>query len=148
MRQAMLSARAYSFHQKSKLAISLSWIGGYTNVVTLLSCGWVSAHVTGPTIWFGRVLVEREGPVGASERSAFLFGFVIVAFFLGAALSAVMTETAERLGKASKFVKPMAVEATLLSLFAIGAIFPVVGGTSAGEVARGDSRRHADHAAG
>ena len=28
----MLSAQAYSFQQKSKLAISLSWISGYTNV--------------------------------------------------------------------------------------------------------------------
>jgi uncharacterized membrane protein YoaK (UPF0700 family) len=116
----MLSANAYSFRQKSKLAISLSWIGGYTNVVTLLSCGWVSSHVTGPITWFGRVLVEGSGPVGESTRTAFFFAFVIVAFFLGAALSAVMTEGAERLGKASKFVLPMAVEATLLSLFAIG----------------------------
>ena len=54
----MLSARAYSFHQKSKLAISLSWIGGYTNVVALMSCGWVASHMSGPTTWFGRVLVE------------------------------------------------------------------------------------------
>jgi hypothetical protein len=29
----MLSARAYSFRQKSKLAVSLSWIAGYANVV-------------------------------------------------------------------------------------------------------------------
>lgn len=115
----MLSARAYSFQQQSKLAISLSWIGGYTNIVTLLSCGWVSSHVTGPTTWFGRVLVEGSGPVGSSTRSAAYFGFVILAFLFGAILSAVMTESAQRLGKASKFVLPMAVEATLLALFAL-----------------------------
>lgn len=116
---AMLSARAYSFHQQSKLAISLSWIGGYTNIVTLLTCGWVSSHVTGPTTWFGRVLVEGSGPVGSSTRTAIYFGFVIVIFWLGAVLSAVMTEGAERMGIASKFVLPMAVEATLLSLFSL-----------------------------
>jgi hypothetical protein len=27
----MLSARAYSVRQKSRLAVSLSWVGGYTN---------------------------------------------------------------------------------------------------------------------
>src|SRR5882672_3334479 len=115
----MLSARAYSFHQKSKLAISLSWIGGYTNVVSLLSCGWVASHMSGPTTWFGRVLVEGRGTVGEGMRSALYFGFVLLAFFLGAILSAVMTEGAERRGKASKYVLPMAVEAALLSLFAI-----------------------------
>src|SRR4051794_27316209 len=43
----MLSARAYSFRQKSKLAISLSWVGGYTNVVLFLACGTFSSHMTG-----------------------------------------------------------------------------------------------------
>jgi hypothetical protein len=33
---SMLSAHAYSFRQKSRLAISLSWIAGYTNVITLI----------------------------------------------------------------------------------------------------------------
>jgi uncharacterized membrane protein YoaK (UPF0700 family) len=115
----MLSARAYSFHQKSKLAISLSWIGGYVNVVALLSCGWVVAHMSGPTTWFGRVLVEGSAPIGSTARSALFFGFVIAAFFLGAVLSAVMTEWAERRGMASKYILTMAAEATLLSLFAI-----------------------------
>ena len=32
----MLSSRAYSVRQKSRLAVSLSWIGGYTNVVAFL----------------------------------------------------------------------------------------------------------------
>ena len=35
----MLSARAYSFRQKSRLAISLSWVGGYTNIVVFLATG-------------------------------------------------------------------------------------------------------------
>jgi uncharacterized membrane protein YoaK (UPF0700 family) len=115
----MLSARAYSFHQKSKLAISLSWIGGYTNVVSLLSTGWVASHMSGPTTWFGLVLIEGQAKVGLSMRTAGYFGFVLAAFWLGAILSAFMTEGAERRGRASKYVLPMAVEATLLGLFAI-----------------------------
>ena len=67
----MLSARAYSFHQKSKLAISLSWIGGYANVVTLLTCGWVASHMTGPTTWFGRVLVEGQARIAKLIAAAF-----------------------------------------------------------------------------
>src|SRR5437016_1526598 len=85
-----------------------------------MSCGWVAAHMSGPTTWFGRVLVEGRGPVGESLRSAAFFGFVIAAFWVGAILSAFMTEGAERSGRASKYVLPMAVEATLLGLFAIG----------------------------
>jgi uncharacterized membrane protein YoaK (UPF0700 family) len=115
----MLSARAYSFHHKSKLAISLSWIGGYANVVTLLTCGWVSSHMTGPTTWFGRVIVEGSGPVGATVQTVWFFGWVILAFWLGAVTSALMIEGAERRGKASKYVLPLMVEAILLSIFAI-----------------------------
>ncbi|MEO6434941.1 MAG: hypothetical protein ABIP55_04165, partial [Tepidisphaeraceae bacterium] len=48
----MLSARAYSFRQKSKLAISLSWVGGYVNVVLLLSCASFASHMTGNALTF------------------------------------------------------------------------------------------------
>src|SRR5436305_13033887 len=102
----MLSARAYSFHQKSKLAISLSWIGGYANVVTLLTCGWVSSHMTGPTTYFGRAIVEGSALAGNTVRSALFFGFVILAFWFGAIVSALMTEAAERGGRASKYILP------------------------------------------
>jgi hypothetical protein len=37
----MLSARAYSFRQKSQLAISLSWIGGYTNIIVPGRVRWI-----------------------------------------------------------------------------------------------------------
>ena len=40
----MLSASAYSFRQKSRLAISLSWVAGYTNVILVILCGVVVAH--------------------------------------------------------------------------------------------------------
>ena len=115
----MLSARAYSFHQKSKLAISLSWIGGYTNVITLLVCGWTISHVTGTTTWFAKTLIERSVAPGNPIFTAAYFGYVLLTFWLGAVLSAFLLEGAERSGHASKYVLPMAAEAILLSIFAI-----------------------------
>ena len=43
----MFSARAYSFRQKSRLAISLSWVAGYTNVILYSVCGDFVSNVTG-----------------------------------------------------------------------------------------------------
>lgn len=110
----MLSAHAYSFHQKSKLAISLSWVGGYTNVVALLSCHTLVSHVTGTTTWFG--LAVAEGDLG----KVLFFGLLVGTFWLGAVISAVLTEGARRRGVRSKYILPLAFEAVLLGVFAIG----------------------------
>ena len=110
----MLSAQAYSFRQKSRLAISLSWIGGYTNVVALMACHAMVSHMTGTTTWFAQAVVKGDW------RDAALLGFVVLTFLAGAALSALMTETARRRGVASKYILPMLVEAFLLMIFAIG----------------------------
>ena len=110
----MLSARAYSFHQKSKLAISLSWIAGYVNVVLLLACGGLVSHVTGNATFFGSQLVQ--GPFSGALH----FGFIVLCFWLGAVASAFMTEGARRRGVRSKYVLPMAVEGLLLGALAIG----------------------------
>src|SRR3954470_15964948 len=99
----MLSARAYSFRQKSKLAISLSWIGGYVNVVLLLSCQQFASHMTGNATRFGELLVMGNWPLVAQ------FGLLILSFWLGAVSSAFMTEWAQRSGVRSKYVLPMAV---------------------------------------
>jgi len=111
----MLSAKAYSFRQKSRLAISLSWIAGYTNVITFLLCGGVVvSHTTGNITHLG------EG-VGRGEWAAtFYFGFLFLSFLLGAAASAWMTETARRRSARSKYIVPIAIEAFLLALLAIG----------------------------
>lgn len=123
----MLSAQAYSFHQKSKLAISLSWIGGYTNVVALLACHTTVSHVTGNTTWFAEA-------VAAWETRTFLFlGCALLSFFLGAMASAVMMETARRRGVRSKYILPLAVEAILLAVFAIGVQVMQTGGVDATE---------------
>jgi len=110
----LLSAQAYSFHQKSKLAISLSWIGGYTNVIAFLALGSYASHMTGPITTFGRDLVERQW------TQAIFFGFIIVMFFLGAVASAFMAEYARRQGKQSHYILPMFVEAVLLGLAGYG----------------------------
>src|SRR3954470_7183286 len=96
----MLSASAYSFRQKSRLAISLSWVAGYTNVVAFLMCGHiVVSHVTGNITHFGESLAEVVLHPGRGPwREVLYFGFLTAAFFLGAIASAVMTEGARRRG--------------------------------------------------
>ena len=109
----MLSARAYSFRQQSRLAISLSWIGGYTNVVAFMVCGAVASHVTGNVTHLGRFFAE------GNYGEMLFMGFMWAAFFVGAATSAVLTEIARQRGVASKYIPPMVVEAALLSLLAL-----------------------------
>jgi uncharacterized membrane protein YoaK (UPF0700 family) len=110
----MLSAQAYSFHQKSKLAISLSWVSGFTNVIALMACGSMVSHMTGMTTWFGQA-------VAAGQLKAGLFlGLTVLAFIIGAMLSAIMTEGARRRGVRSKYILPMVAEALLLSIFTLG----------------------------
>jgi uncharacterized membrane protein YoaK (UPF0700 family) len=109
----MLSARAYSFRQKSRLAISLSWIGGYTNVVSFLAMGTVVSHVTGTTTQLGHWL-----GVGDFQRAA-SFGYLLFTFTLGAGLSAFLTESAKRRGWRSKYILPIGLESLLLIFLGI-----------------------------
>jgi uncharacterized membrane protein YoaK (UPF0700 family)/anti-anti-sigma regulatory factor len=106
----MLSARAYSFRQKSRLAISLSWIGGYTNVVMFLAIGTLVSHATGSMTQLGHGLGVGDA------RASWFFAYLLVTFTLGAALSGFMTESARRRGWRSKYVLPVTLEATLLAL--------------------------------
>src|ERR1035441_2102077 len=109
----MLSTRAYSIRKQAMLAISLSWIGGFTNVLTFLSCNRTfTSHVTGTATNFGRSVGEAE------FKGALLYGALILAFFAGAVFSGVMTESARQLGKRSKYVLPLGLEATLLFIMA------------------------------
>lgn len=110
----MLSARAYSVRQKSRLAVSLSWVGGYTNAVAFLYCSRVVSHVTGTTTSLSVAISQCSWTVAGS------FAFILAMFWLGAVASGFMTEGARRRGRPSKYVLPMAVEALMLCLFAIG----------------------------
>lgn len=119
----MLSARAYSFRQKSRLAISLSWVAGYTNVITFIACAVVTSHATGNATHFGRGLADwiaGAGAGGAARREALYFGGLVLAFFSGAVVSACMTEGARRSGFRSKYILPIALQAVLLSGMCIG----------------------------
>lgn len=109
----MLSASAYSFRQKSRLAISLSWVAGYVNVIAFAMCGQLVSHMTGNTSHLALSVGEGDW------RRITFFGFLVGAFFTGAIASAVMTESARRRGTASKYMMPLAIEGTLLAALAI-----------------------------
>lgn len=110
----MFVGQAHSFTQQARLAITLAWVAGYTNILTILTCGTVTSHATGTVSQFGRSVVE--GGWGIAAFCVFLLG----AFLAGAMLSAVCTETGRRRGWESIYVLPMLVQAVLLAGFAIG----------------------------
>lgn len=110
----MLVSQAHSFTQQARLAITLAWVAGYTNICTILACNTVTSHASGTVSNLGRDVVE-----GAWGSAGFML-FLLVSFFLGAATSAVLTETGRRRGWQSIYVLPMAAQALLLSAFAMG----------------------------
>ncbi len=119
----MLSARAYSFRQQSRLAISLSFIGGQVNGVALIAMGTFVSHVTGTVTNIGRTLV-------IGDRAGLLFfGFLLGSYCLGALGSSLMMEIARRRSLHSKFIIPMATEGVLLLVLALG--FEINGGLMA-----------------
>ncbi|MFM9957667.1 MAG: DUF1275 family protein [Phycisphaerales bacterium] len=108
----MLAVQAHSFTQQARLAITLAWVAGYTNLLTILACGTVTSHMTGTTSNLGRDIVEGKWALAGFAL------YVLVMFFLGAALSGVATETARRRGWNSVYVLPVAIETLLLAFFA------------------------------
>ena len=109
----MFVSQAHSFRQQALLAITLAWVGGYTNVLTLLTCGAVTSHVSGTTSNLGLGLFS-----GAWGLAGFSF-FLLVFFFIGASVSGFCTELGRRRGWESIYVLPIALEALLLGLFAL-----------------------------
>lgn len=104
----MLSARADPFRQKSRLAISLSWVGGYTNVVVLLSMGTVVSHVTGTVTQLGRGIGQGSFGRGPVLR---IPDWLLHA---GAVLLGSPDGDAKRRGWRSKYILPVGLEALLL----------------------------------
>ena len=82
----MLSARAYSFRMKSRLAISLSWIGGYVNTIGWMFCGAAVSHMSGNATHFGQA-VANLFTAPRELGGALFFGFLLFSFFLGACAS-------------------------------------------------------------
>lgn len=110
-------AQAHSFTQQARLAITLAWVAGYTNIVALISCGTVTSHVTGNASNLGRHVVE-----GNWWSAAFML-FVLAMFFGGACVSAILTESGWRRGSESIYVLPSLAQAILLTAFAVGLEF-------------------------
>ena len=106
----MLSAEALSFRQQSRLAISLSWIGGFTNVFAFLTWKTFASHMTGASTLFGMDVALREG------SEALLFFTLVGSFLAGAISSTLMTELSRRRGVLSKYMLPLTVEALLLTV--------------------------------
>ncbi|MCW5754561.1 MAG: DUF1275 family protein [Phycisphaeraceae bacterium] len=110
----MFVAQAHSFAQQARLAITLAWVAGYANVVSVLTCGTTISHMTGVASNLG-----RDAAVGAWGLWGFA-AFLLVMFFLGAMTTGVLTEIGRRRGWDSVYVLPIGLEAVLLGVFAIG----------------------------
>ena len=113
----MFIAQAHSYYQQARLAVTLAWIAGYTNILTILVCGHVTSHVSGTTSDLGRAIVETRW-----DAVGYLL-FLLVSFFIGAGVSGFAAELGKRRGWESIYVLPVAIEAALLALFAIGLEF-------------------------
>lgn len=110
-------AQAHSFVQQARLAITLAWVAGYTNIITFLVCGTVTSHVSGTTSSLGRDLVEGvRGTPGAWGLAGYAV-FLLATFLAGAVVSGFTTELGRRRGWDSIYVLPMALQALLLTLF-------------------------------
>lgn len=108
----MFVAQAHSFAQQARLAITLAWIAGYTNTITLLACGSASSHVTGTTSSLGQDIA------GGKWSLATYALYLLVTFFFGAVISGFSTELGRRRTWESIYVLPMAIQAILLAAFA------------------------------
>ena len=108
----MFSAEALSFRQQSRLAIGLSWVGGFTNVFAYLTLANFASHMTGASTLIGLSVVRGDG-------AAILYSAGVGAFFFGAMASTLLTEMARRRGARSRYLFPLTVEALLLALLVI-----------------------------
>lgn len=113
----MLVGQAHSFTQQARLAITLAWVAGFTNTITLAIFGRATSHSSGTISDFGR----RLG--GGDWGAALLPAFLVLMFILGAVLTSFCLETGRRRGWESIYVLPITIEAALLATLAIGVEF-------------------------
>ncbi|CAG1008821.1 hypothetical protein PHYC_03619 [Phycisphaerales bacterium] len=110
----MFVAQAHSFTQQARLAVTLAWVAGYTNILTVITCGTVTSHVSGTASGLGQHAAEHAWPLAGLSL------FLLLAFVLGSMASGFCTELGRRNGWDSIYVLPVAVEAVLLAVFAVG----------------------------
>ncbi|MFM8874004.1 MAG: DUF1275 family protein, partial [Phycisphaerales bacterium] len=108
----MLRSLATTLDQQVRLAVTLAWVGGFTNVVGILACGETISHVTGRAtqVAMDAGTATTEG----LEMSAWLLAW----FATGAIASGLMTGIANARGWRSVHVRPMVVEAVALAVLA------------------------------
>lgn len=109
----MLVAQAHSFRQQTRLAITLAWVSGYTNIVGLITCGTAVSHVSGIAAGFGRDVGERRWSLLA------LAAWLLFWFLSGALVSGISTDAARLRGWKSIYVLPMALEIAALIAFGL-----------------------------
>jgi uncharacterized membrane protein YoaK (UPF0700 family) len=121
----MFVAEAHSFQQQARLAITLAWVAGYTNLQTILICGTVTSHVSGTATNLGRSVIEGVWVAQSPDQARIAWTLAIHAFlliwffFVGTCLSAVCVELGRRREWESIYVLPMAIEAGALGVFAL-----------------------------
>lgn len=118
----MFVTQAHSFSQQARLAITLAWVAGYTNIITFLACGQVTSHVSGTVSNFGRDVADGAWSL------AMLAMFLLVSFFVGALIAGLSSEWSRRRGWESIYVLPIAIEALLLASVASVLEFETTGG--------------------
>jgi uncharacterized membrane protein YoaK (UPF0700 family) len=107
-------AKAHSPAQQARLAITLAWVAGYTNIIALIVCGHVVSHMSGTASDLG--LGVARGDVHKVGLALAL----LAAFLAGAIASGLSTELGRRSRWRSIYIAPMAIEAALLIVLAIG----------------------------
>jgi uncharacterized membrane protein YoaK (UPF0700 family) len=127
----MFVAQAHSFTQKSRLAVTLAWVAGYVNIVGIVVCGRAVSHVTGTVSALGKDV--SDGDWALLGASAWLLWW----FLAGAFASGVATEVARRRRWKSIYVLPIALEAMVLSAFALTIAVDGAPQVEGGEVLKG-----------
>jgi uncharacterized membrane protein YoaK (UPF0700 family) len=113
VRAPMLAASAHSFAQQARLAVSLSWIGGYVNALSILACAQVTSHMTGAVSQAGVAVAHGE------LRTAGYLTAVVTAFAAGAFFAGLLLEWSRRRRLSVVFALPILAEVLLLALFAL-----------------------------
>jgi uncharacterized membrane protein YoaK (UPF0700 family) len=85
----MFVSEAHSVAQQSRLAITLAWIAGYTNAVTILACGLVTSHLSGTTSNLGIEIASQQWGLVAVSL------FLLLTFCFGAMVAGFTTEPTE-----------------------------------------------------
>jgi len=109
----MFVAHAHTLGQQTRLAVTLAWIAGYTNLVSIVVCGHATSHVSGTVSQWGLDIVQGQWSL------AVLTTFILLMFFIGAALSGWTAEYGLLRRWRSLYILPMAIEAGLLALLAV-----------------------------